>query len=56
MPAYFRIRSWHVLRGYTSSGRLLALCGRTAPSDAETADLLPGDRSCESCLRIAERR
>lgn len=53
---YVKITSWHVQSGVTSRwGMIGTRCGRWATQDAPTSDELPGEKSCESCLRLAER-
>ncbi len=54
MMEYVQIRSWHIVRTWTRvPNRAITLCGRTAAGD--TSPDLPAEKSCESCLRIAER-
>ena len=66
MNGYVRIRSWHVIKTWTRvPGRALTLCGRQVDTLVETphggeghatAPGLPlGDKSCESCLRLAQQ-
>lgn len=50
---YVRIRSWHVIR-LTRSGQPFTLCGRVG--SGEIRDLLPAEKSCETCLRIIARQ
>ena len=53
---YVRIRSWHVVLTPTRMfDTYRTLCGRTVTT-RDTRDELPAARSCESCLRINERR
>lgn len=53
---YVRIRSWHVVLTPTRMfDTYRTLCGRTVVTK-DTRDELPAERSCESCLRINERR
>lgn len=44
---FVKLRSWHIL---AITGK--TLCGRVIPADAPTSADLPGEKSCESCLRI----
>ena len=53
MILWARIRSWHAL-GPALTGR--TLCGRTASAESEVHDVLPGGKSCETCLRIVARK
>lgn len=55
MNEYIRMRSWHLIRTWTRvPGRAITLCGRTV-QNRETANTLPMDeKSCETCLRMAE--
>ena len=53
---WVKIRSWHGVRTTFRSGKAVTLCGRLVPADAEITPTLPGERSCESCLRIVARR
>lgn len=51
---YIRIRAWHIIAGPTRGipGRYELRCGRTA--EGTIIDSLPlGERSCETCLRLA---
>jgi hypothetical protein len=52
---WVKIQSWHAVK-LTRSLEDRTLCGRTAGADAETSDLLPAAKSCETCLRIVARR
>lgn len=52
---WVKIRSWHAVR-LTRSIEPRTVCGRTAPQSAPVSDVLPGEKSCESCLRIIARR
>ncbi len=49
---YAKIRSWHVVK---TSEPPVTRCGRPFDSDAETITVLPGEKSCESCLRSVAR-
>lgn len=50
---YVKIRSWHVVLTHTRGfDTYRTLCGRTVTTTDVRRDL-PGERSCESCLRIA---
>ena len=54
MNRLVKIKSWHIIRTTTRGGYYLTFCGRATLSTAETGDSYGNDRSCESCLRIAE--
>ena len=52
---YVRIRSWHLI-ALRAPAIYTTRCGRMVPTDAPTSDSLPlGERSCETCLRLARR-
>lgn len=54
---YVRLRSWHVRQWHVRQRGGYTLCGRVTGDGQRTADSLPmGERSCESCLRIAAKR
>ena len=50
---YAKIRSWHVVKTYDPPK---TYCGRDFDPDDETVDELPGEKSCESCLRSVARQ
>lgn len=45
--------AYHLTDAVTSKK---TLCGRPIRQPFDARAILPGDRSCESCLRISERR
>ena len=47
-----RIVSWHLV----PRGGWTTLCGRESTSRVQLDEYPSGERTCESCLRIAERR
>jgi len=52
---YFRIRSWHIRKETTPVWK--SYCGMVARHDSEVSNELPmGEKSCESCLRLARRK
>jgi hypothetical protein len=52
---WVQIRSWHAVK-LTRSIESRTLCGRIAAQSAPVSDTLPGEKSCETCLRIVARR
>jgi len=59
---YVRIRlglSWHIIRSATRGGTWRTLCGpgrgTVLIDGSEVRDVLPGGKSCETCLRLARR-
>lgn len=50
---WVKIDSWHW--AIPGTDPIETQCGRTADAGALTVDLLPGGKSCESCLRSYAR-
>jgi hypothetical protein len=48
---WVKIRSWHAVENHA----LKTLCGRQVQGEVQAA-VLPGGKSCESCLRIIARQ
>lgn len=53
---WFKIRSWHALELWSRGGLPKAYCGKWGTKDAPTADDLPAEKSCETCLRVYARQ
>ncbi len=52
-----RIKSWHIVYGYSRAGLGLTPCGRSVRHPAAIRDGYPADeKTCESCLRWLERQ
>lgn len=52
-----KIASWHIQSGIVSRGGLIkTLCGRWVEPGSPQADDYGTDRSCETCLRIADQQ
>lgn len=57
VPAWVKIRSWHIPSGVVSrAGRLHTLCGNWSATNAETSAEMPAGKTCESCFRNREIR
>ncbi len=54
MTQWVAIRSYHAVKAITRDGHVLTLCGRMVYGDI--VDELPGEASCENCLRILARQ
>ena len=49
---YVFIRSWHLVRSWEPPR---TRCGRWFDVDREAVDVLPDEKSCETCLRWVAR-
>lgn len=53
---WVRIQSWHAIKVTSRGGMIQTACGRWMHPDADVADDLPTEKSCETCLRIVARQ
>lgn len=51
MKQWVRIRSIHLAARILDDGRIGTQCGKAAPADADTYDVRPAGKTCESCYR-----
>lgn len=53
IEAWVKLESWHVVNPAHPDA---TVCGIAIEEDDPTSDELPGEKSCENCLRIVARR